>query len=57
MRLLRGPMAALGGARFLAYPNDMSRSLRAARLALDPLATAHQPFAQLKNGETPWTCK
>ncbi|MBC9073076.1 hypothetical protein IAI53_13955 [Thauera sp. CAU 1555] len=39
MNLLRGPLAALRGARSLAYPSEMSRSLRAARLATDPLAT------------------
>ncbi|BBI99661.1 hypothetical protein FGKAn22_13540 [Ferrigenium kumadai] len=31
-----GRIAALRGARFLAYPNDMSRSLRSVRLALHP---------------------
>jgi len=31
-----GRIAALHGARSLAYPFDMSRSLRAARLALHP---------------------
>jgi len=37
--LLRDPVAVLGGARCLAYPLDMSRSLRSVRLALGPLAT------------------
>jgi hypothetical protein len=37
--LLRGPIAALRGARSLAYLLDMSRSLRSVRLALVPLAT------------------
>jgi len=32
-------MAALPGARFLAYRLDMSRSLRAVRLAIGPLTT------------------
>jgi hypothetical protein len=40
--LLRGPMAALRGARSLAYLLDMSRSLRSVRLALGPLATVFQ---------------
>jgi hypothetical protein len=38
--LLRGRMAALRGARRLAYLHDMSRLLRSGRLALQPLATA-----------------
>jgi hypothetical protein len=37
--LLRGCMAALRGARMLAYLGDMSRILRSGRLALPPLAT------------------
>jgi hypothetical protein len=37
--LLRAPIAALGGARSLAYLFDMSRSLRSGRLALGPLVT------------------
>jgi hypothetical protein len=37
--LLRNPIAALRGARFLAYLFDMSRSLCSGRLALGPLAT------------------
>ncbi|MCX7663282.1 MAG: hypothetical protein N2Z61_05985, partial [Tepidimonas fonticaldi] len=37
--LLRGRMAALRGARRLAYLLDMSRILRSVRLALQPLAT------------------
>ena len=37
--LLRGRMAALRGARRLAYLHDMSRLLRSGRLALQPLAT------------------
>jgi hypothetical protein len=37
--LLRDPIAALGGARSLAYLFDMSRSLCSVRLALGPLAT------------------
>ena len=37
--LLRGRMAALRGARRLAYLQDMSRLLRSGRLALQPLAT------------------
>jgi malonyl-CoA O-methyltransferase len=37
--LLRDPIAALRGARSLAYLLDMSRSLRSVRLALVPLAT------------------
>jgi len=40
--LLRGPMAALGGARFLAYLGDMSAPLRLGPLALGPLATVFQ---------------
>lgn len=42
--LLRGPIAALRGARFLAYLSDISRSLRSERLALGPLATVLQRF-------------
>ncbi len=37
--LLRDPIAALGGARFLAYLLDMSRSLCPGHLALESLAT------------------
>jgi len=37
--LLRDPIAALGGARSLAYLFDMSRSLCSVRLALGPLVT------------------
>ncbi|MCS6785611.1 MAG: type II toxin-antitoxin system VapC family toxin [Thiobacillaceae bacterium] len=37
--LLRGRMAALRGARMLAYLLDMSRILHSVRLALQPLAT------------------
>jgi len=50
--LLRDPIAALGGARFLAYLSDMSRSLRSGRLALGPLVTvfrgAHKTILALK---------
>jgi len=38
-KLLRQPSASLRGARSLAYLPDMSRSLRAVRLAAGPLAT------------------
>jgi len=38
-KLLRQPSASLRGARFLAYLLDMSRSLRAVRLASGRLAT------------------
>jgi hypothetical protein len=38
-KLLRQPSASLRGARFLAYISDMSRSLRAVRLAAGRLAT------------------
>jgi hypothetical protein len=37
--LLRNSIAALRGARFLAYLNDMFRSLRSVRLALKSLTT------------------
>ncbi len=40
--LLRDRMAALRGARSLAYLHDMSRSLRSMRLALRPLATVFE---------------
>lgn len=40
--LLRNLIAALRGARFLAYPQGMSRSLCSVRLALKPLATVLQ---------------
>jgi hypothetical protein len=38
-KLLRQPFASLRGARSLAYLSDMSRSLRAVRLAAGRLAT------------------
>jgi len=41
---LRGRMAALRGARFLAHPIDMSRLLRSVRLAPQPLAAVLQIF-------------
>ena len=40
--LLRGLIAVLRGARFLACLQGMPRSLRSVRLALKPLATAHK---------------
>ncbi len=42
--LLRDSIAALRGARSLAYLQGMSRSLCSVRLALKPLATALQPI-------------
>ncbi len=45
--LLRGPMAALDGARFLAYRLDMSASLRAVCLALGPLTTVIQTAPEI----------
>jgi len=44
--LLRGSIAALRGARFLAYPIGMSRSLCSVRLALKPLATVLQSLGR-----------
>jgi hypothetical protein len=46
--LLRGAIASLRGARNLAYLFDMSRFLRAVRLALTPLATVLQRFPKTK---------
>jgi len=42
INLLRVSIAALRGARTLAYLLDMSRVLRSVRLALKPLATVPQ---------------
>ena len=44
--LLRGSIAALRGARFLAYPKGMSRSLCSVRLALKPLVTVLQSLGR-----------
>jgi hypothetical protein len=49
--LLRDSIAALCGARSVACQSDMSLSLRALRLALDPLATVckdSQKIASIK---------
>src|SRR3990167_8183180 len=48
-KLLRQPSASLRGARSLAYLFDMSRSLRAVRLASGPLATFFQQTARLRS--------
>ena len=45
--LLRNSIAALRGARPLAYPQGMSRSLRSMRLALKPLATVISIFKNI----------
>lgn len=53
--LLRAPIAALGGARSLAYLFDMSRSLRSGRLALGPLVTVFRGAHLLNRTTTRWT--
>jgi hypothetical protein len=45
---LRGLIAALRGARPLAYPDDMSRALRAVRLSLSPARSLLQRFPALQ---------
>ena len=47
-KLLRQPSASLRGARFLAYLFDMSRSLRAVRLASGRLATFFNKLLRLR---------
>ncbi len=51
--LLRGRMAALRGARGLAYLHDRSRLLRSVRLALQPLATVFRGAQVYSLNESP----